>query len=287
MKMQHFIEQAKDGSIRAKADRPLVETTSLPAPKMLPAMPIEISHSPLKVEVGYERVSDDVLFRFRLAERQPEFSPNLEAFHTREAFLEVKTPGEAMDFLSVTGHFRLQDKQFPKKHETLSWGDFRQWQELVRILMQTGSLSERAVTVNGKHVGTEFAVPEPLRPLMGELSFQEMMWLRGVPDGLSIHPVPESTKHGSRNQLKAQIAVHSTLEAIFAAVYVDTLNGIQYGKCGYCQGLFEIYTRHEREYCSTVCAQKAGVRRRRAQAKSATVKPKSGKAKGTTRKAGK
>jgi hypothetical protein len=113
------------------------------------------------------------------------------------------------------------------------------------------------------------------------------MWLRGVPDGLSIHPEPESTRAGSRDKLKAQILALSTLEAIFAAVYVDTLNGIQYGKCGYCNGLFEIYTRHAREYCSTTCAQKAGVRRRRAEAKAASSKPKARKARGTTRKAGK
>ena len=254
---------------------------------MLPAMPIEILQSPPKVDVGYERVGNNVLFRFRFAEKQPDDHPEVNAFLTREAFLEVKTPGEALDFLSVTGHFRLQDNEHPKKHETLSWGDFQDWQELIRILMQKGSLSERAVFVNGKHVGTEFTVPEPLHPLIGELSFRETMWLRGVPDGLSIHPEPESTQTGSRNQLKAQILALSTLEAIFAAVYVDTLNGIQYGKCGYCHGLFEIYTRHEREYCSTTCAQKAGVRRRRAQAKAANVKSKAGKAKSTTRKAGK
>jgi hypothetical protein len=111
--------------------------------------------------------------------------------------------------------------------------------------------------------------------------------LRGVPDGLTIRSEAESIKAGSRNQLKAQILALSTLEALVAAVYVDTLNGIQYGRCEYCGRLFEISTSHARQYCDSKCAQKAGVRRRRAQAKAASVKFKAGKAKGTTRKAGK
>jgi hypothetical protein len=285
--MQRLIEHKKSLSIRTSADRPLIEATTRPATKMLPAMPLEISHSPLKVEVGYERVENDVLFRFRYAERQPKDQPDIEAFQTREAFQEVRTPGEALDFLSMTGHFRLQDGEFPKKHETLCWSEFQGWQELIRLVMQKGTLSEQAVVVNGKQVGIEFAVPEPLRPLMGELSFQEMMWLRGVPDGLSIQAEPESTKQGARNQLKARLSVHSTLEAILATVYVDTLNGIQYGKCEYCGRLFEIWTSHARQYCNSTCAQKGGVRRRRAQAKAANAKSKAGKARGTTRKAGK
>ena len=199
----------------------------------------------------------------------------------------MKTPGEALDFLSRTGHFRFQDEEHPKKHETLSWCDFQRWQELVRILMQKGRLLERAVVVNGKQVGIEFAVPEPLRPLMSELSFREMMWLRGVPDGITIHSVPESTKPGSRNVLKARMLAPSTLEAIFATLYVDGLNGVQFEKCEYCGNLFEIESKHARQYCDQTCAQKAGVRRRRAAAKAKAEKSKAPKAEHATRKKGK
>jgi hypothetical protein len=285
MKMQHLIEHKKGGSIRTKGDRPLEMAATLPKPKVLPAMPIDILHSPFKVEVGYERVGEDVLFRFRFAEKQPEDHPEINAFFTKEAFLDVKTPGEALDFLSLTGHFRIKDEEFPKRHETLSWCDFQRWQELVRILMQKGSLPEREVFVNGKHVGCEFSVPESLRPILAELSVREMMWLSGIPGGLSIDSESKSTKLGSRNQLKARILVPSTLEAILAAVYVDGLNGVQYGKCDYCGNLFEIETSHARQYCDQTCAQKAGVRRRRAAAKAA--KSKAGKPRRTTRKAGK
>lgn len=250
-------------------------------------MPIEIQYSPLNVEIGYERTGEDVLFRFRLAEKQPKDHPEVHAFLAREAFLEVKTPGEALDFLSLTGHFRLQDEEHPKKHESLSWCDFQQWQELVRVLMQKGSLPERAVIVNGKHVGVEFAVPESLKTVMGELSFREMMWLRGVPDGISIDPITESEKPGSRNVLKAQILALSTLEAILASVYVDGLNGVQFGKCEYCGNLFEIDSNHARQYCDQSCAQKAGVRRRRAAEKAKATKSKGCKAGSTTSKKGK
>lgn len=286
--MQHFIEHTKADSIRTKANRVLEERTTRASPKMLPAMPIDILHSPFKVEVSYERTGEDVLFRFRFADRQPEDRPDISAFPTREAFLQVKTPGEALDFLSLTGHFRSQDDAFPVKHETLRWSDFQRWQQVTTMLMmQRGSLSQRAVIKNGKQVGTEFEVPGTLRPIMRQLSVTEIRWLMGHPEGMSIHPSSETGKTGTRNTLTAQILVHSALEAILATVYVDGLNGVQYGRCGYCHGLFEIFTRHAKEYCGMPCAQKAGVRRRRAAARAESVKSTTRKKKRTTRKEGK
>jgi hypothetical protein len=196
----------------------------------------------------------------------------------------VRTAGEALDFLSLSGQFRLQDEEYPKKHETLSWSDFQRWQELVRILMQKGSLSEQAKVVDGMYSGAQNAAPESLKPILGELSLREIMWLRGNPDGILIRPVPESTKAGSRNILKARILAHSSLEAILAAVYVDGLSGVLYGKCEYCGDLYEIDSSHSRQYCDQTCAQKAGVRRRRAAAKAASAKTKARKARGITRK---
>jgi hypothetical protein len=287
MYMQQNIEQRKKNSIRTKKDRTLVVKSSQPTAKMLPAMEIDIEHIPFRVEVSYERLKEDVLFRFRFAERAAEGLVEINAFSTRETFLQVRTPGEALDFLSGTGRFRSEDSWFPKRHENLSWSDFQRWQQLVRILMQNGRLSERAILRDGRDVGIEFAVPEELRPIMTELSLVEIGWLGGHPHGLSIHPILESNKSGVRNKLTATIFVHSTLEAILAAIYLDSLNGVQYGRCEYCHKLFEIRTRRARAYCTLSCAQKAGVRRRRAEARAVNMQPSARKTKDITRKGGK
>ena len=278
--------QTKSPSIHTKQDRRLVVATAPPASRMLPAMPFEIVHSPfLRVEMSYERLNEDVIYRFRGAGLVGDDAPNINAYITRETFFDVKTPGEVLDFLSVTGYFRTQDEAFPTRHETLCWSDFQRWQELIRILIQNGPLPDRRIIQDGKDVGTEFGVPERLRPIMGELSVTEMLWLHGYPDGIVITSEPESPKPGSR-QLVARINVHSTLEAILATAYLDRLNGVNFGLCQLadCNRLFEITSNHAREYCSQECAHKASVRRRRAAVKAAKAKANPGTANRSTKK---
>lgn len=124
---------------------------------------------------------------------------------------------------------------------------------------------------------------------MGELSISEMGWLRDYPDGINIQSVPESRKSNARRKLCATIHVHSTLEAILATAYVDRLNGLNFGLCALpdCNNLFEISSNHAREYCSQACAHKASVRRRRAAAKTVSVRSKARKSRVSTRKEGK
>jgi hypothetical protein len=254
---------------------------------MLPAMPLEIEHSPWRnVEIGYKRLNDDVEYRFLAGGTKGIDAPNINAYVTRETFLDIRTPGEGLDFLSATGYFRTQDEAFPTRHESLCWSDFQRWQELIRILMQEGPLPDKPVFRDGKNVGTEFDVPERLRPIMGELSVTEMLWLHGYPDGIVIMSEGESPKPGSRQKLVARIDVHSTLEAILATAYLDRLNGVNFGLCQLddCNRMFEITSNHAREYCSQDCAHKASMRRRRAAAKAARDKAKPQKTNSSTKK---
>jgi len=284
MKMAQIMAQTKNLSIRAKKDRNLSVVADSGPERRLPAMPLEIEYSPVcKIEMGFERLKDDVVFRFRVSGTHGVEAPDIDAHITRETFLDVKTPGEALDFLSATGHFRTQDEAFPARHETLLWSDFQRWQELIGILMYKGQLPERGVFKDGKQIGIEFAVPERIRPIMGELSFAEERLLKNSPEGIAITPEPESRKPGARIKLVARMTVNSTLEAMLATVYLDSLSGVNYGLCALpdCNCLFVINSNHAREYCSNACAHKASVRRRRAAAK---VKVKSPTTKSSTRK---
>lgn len=96
----------KNLEIRTKRDRQIEAVQSSRMAKKLPAMELEIEHGPLLVEVSYERMGDDVLYRFRYSQQKTDELLNVDAYMTRETFLGVKTPGEALDFLSVTGLFR-------------------------------------------------------------------------------------------------------------------------------------------------------------------------------------
>ena len=267
--MSQNIAQHENGVIRSKQDRSPVEKDAPQTTRTLPAMEIEIAHCPMRVEMSYERTEDDVLFRFRYARETSRDSPRINAYMTRETFLEVKTPGEALDFLSLTGHFLSPMERLPKRHESLTWNDFQRWQEMIRLLLRNGPLSLSAVMSGGKNVGVEFAVPDQLRPIMSDLSVEEMGWMSGFPRGIVIGTMPQPPNSDKRNKLFAEILVTSTLEAILATVYVDGLNGVNYGQCKLpeCAKLFEITSNHAREYCCTAHAHRAGVRRKRAEAK--------------------
>src|SRR5215471_7210913 len=98
--------QKKTDSIRTKKDRDILLRDSSLSPRLLPAMPIQIDYCPLDVVASYEKQGEEIIFRYRAAE-PPRWGPlhTLDAFAFRTTFLEVKTPGEAVDLLNVSGFF--------------------------------------------------------------------------------------------------------------------------------------------------------------------------------------
>lgn len=239
---------------------------------MLPAMPISVRYDPMQVVVSFERQGDDVLFRFRVATPGHGYVENLiDAYKLRETFLDVRTPGEAFDFLNFTGHFQhLREREEEQVHETLTWSDFQRWQEIVRILLRDGPLKLEEISSPGRR-GVQFAVPEHLRTVVTfpKLSTRESGWLTGYPDRIMIQADGESPVSSGRQKLRAEIGADSTLEAILATAYIDGLRGINYQLCALsdCSTVYEVGSKHERQYCSNYCAHKASVRRRRAEAK--------------------
>lgn len=249
----------KSRKIEASPDIPL------PSRPTLPAMEVEISFDPFfNVKISYARLKHDVLYRFQPDGQREDSS--MSAYQIREVFLDVRTPKEALDFLGFTGYFRSMNDEFPKHHESLSWSDFRRWQQLIVLLMRKGPFRGIPTVENGRG-GTGLSVPSPLLPIIGELSLTEFHWLLGWPDQIVIQPLPENPSPDWRHKLYAVIYVHSTLEAILATVYIDSLNGLRYERCLQCQKIFKIRSKHPRTYCTQKCAWIAGTQRRRKAAK--------------------
>jgi hypothetical protein len=268
MKIEQIMAQTPISRIRALKDRPLVSREGTPAIRMLPAMPIEVIYDPMRVEVSYERTGEDIVYRFRYAKSVGYTENRLNAYQLRETFLGIRTPGEALDFLGLTGHFRAHNED--KVHESLTWNDFQRWQELVRAVLIVGPLRSEVLYSSQTMVEIGFDLPDHLKSLMRDVTLSEMRWLESRPEHLVIRSELESSKPNARKTLYAEITPHSSLEAILATVYVDGLNGVSYKLCGLndCPRVFEVTSKHEREYCSQACAHKASVRRRRAEAKS-------------------
>jgi hypothetical protein len=257
---------------------------------MLQAMPIVVWYISSGATVRCERQGRDFLFRFYAAHpRQPD---QIDAYALREAFLKVRTPDEALDFLTCTGYFMdISEKESGRIalpiHKELTWSDFRKWQELVRRILSDGPLSMHDAGLEGVPKGKvrirDHWLLGPWHPL--KVSGNIRLWLAGIPEAAMI--MPESTfTHADastrqRQTLTAHILTESTLEAILATVYIDGLNGIDYRLCASpdCQQLYEVTSKHERKYHSQACAHKASVRKRRAEKKAAEQEAKNKAAK--------
>src|SRR5271170_4774301 len=142
MKREQIMAQPLEDSLRSSKDRPLEQKVVAPQGRMLPAMPIFVDFQPMRVEVSFQRQGEEILFRFRLPQSGDILLPNpLDAHHLRKAFLDIKTPGEALDFLSLAGHFLcLRERDEEQLHAQLTWSQFKQWQELVRFILVYGPL---------------------------------------------------------------------------------------------------------------------------------------------------
>ena len=301
MNTEQIVVRWKNGPVRNKIKRRRLEIQTggvRRAPKILPAMSIEITYKTFPEEVGYTRLEQDILFQFLGLYGKERTQQQFDPFDLREAFLGIKTPGEAVDFLSSSGHFRggydviIPDAYWsdrwsfliapPDSHwNRILWSEFQGWQEVLRLLLAGGG---RIPWLDG--VGNEsgrYDLAENLIELVHGLDKVERDWLEGVPTGIIIRADGKRKDSHGRNEVYAEIHVCTTLEAILATAYIDSLNGVKYALCALpdCDRVFEVTSKHEREYCSQPCAHKASMRRRRAAAKAAQAakveKPKKGK----------
>lgn len=257
-------------SIRAMDDRRVVSEPSPVPSRMLPAMPLQILHFLSPVEVSYQRLSGDVVFKIARAQSLEPPPDIVSAYGSRDVFLTIRRPGEALDFLSVTGFFRFREST-GREVETLTWSEFKRWQEFIGILVTRGFIGGHTSPHPSGGATMHFDLPEHLKDLIPNMTQIEQGFLYRFPEGLIIKAQPDIPSLAARPSLFAEIHVRTTLEAILATNYVDSLSGVNYGLCALpdCNRAFEITSTHKREYCSQACAHKASVRRRRAERKQA------------------
>ena len=83
-------------------------TRSLLRLRMLPPMPILITYHPNTVTVSCEKWGKELVLGIHAGPKESPFVHNvIEAYQLRETFLDVKSPGEALNWLAAAGNFRL------------------------------------------------------------------------------------------------------------------------------------------------------------------------------------
>jgi hypothetical protein len=280
MKMAQIVAHKIDGVDRQAKAQVLDWEAIKSRARMLPAMPIVVWYISSGATVRCERQGRDSLFRFYST--HPGQPDQIDAYALREAFLKVRTPDEALDFLTRTGYFMdIPEKESGRIalpiHKELTWSDFRKWQQLVRRILSDGHLSMHDAGLEGVPKGKvrvrDHWLSGPWHPL--KVTGTIRLWLAGIPEVAMIMPESSFTHVDAgtrkRQTLTAHIWTESTLEAILATAYIDGLNGINYQLCALpdCQELYEVSSKHERKYCSQACAHKASVRKRRSEKKAA------------------
>jgi hypothetical protein len=243
--------------------------------RMLPAMQVEILYDAGGVVIGMERLGDDTLFTMTTEKEVRKVTRNLlDVYALRTGFLSAETESEALTFLMESGGFRFCTIHDPDDH--LLWSDFKLWQVAVRAIMSGGPSPEVWDDKYGFEVFwiDHETLDETIRTVPECMSDGER--LACCPPRLfAVGPCEDSVIGGQKRTLGARITVFSPLEAILAATYLDCLNGIEYRLCflNDCSNMYELNSKHERQYCSQACAHKASVRRRRAAAKAVLALP--------------
>jgi hypothetical protein len=257
--MEHIVSGPKSGEWKISDTKissypPAGEVIVQPAVRFLPAMPIEVNYIAENVAVSCERDANEIVYKFRNS-KSPRRFIDVNAYALRTNFLDIKTPAEAFAFLSQTGNFRGTRNR--RSREQLTWNEFRNWQEVIRLLLQYGE------------------VPEHLESSLKDISREEGRWLRGSPSKLSIFPFG-ANKPGSRSVLQAEIRADTTVEAILATVYVDDLRGVDYQLCALpgCDKLYEVTSKHKRQYCCQNHAHRASIEKRREDNRKNAIKKK-------------
>ena len=272
MKMTQIMAQENDG-IRGKRDRRIGLEPSKTRDRVLPALPIRVVYEPSSIIPSVEKRGEEIIFRFRYVDGVEDGTDlsegGVDAYSLRDAFLTIKTPGEALDFLALGGPFRDYDAD-DKLRDSMTWRDFQRWQGIIRIVLTEGTLPLETVSQSEQSVRIRYAVPDDLCQVLSSLSHDERGWLSMFPTQIIIRADQRPRVDDERPRLCAEVIVDSILEAILATAYIDELRGVNYRLCALpdCSEIYEVFSKHARIYCSQACAHKANVRKRRADQKS-------------------
>ena len=235
--------------------------------RVLPSMPVHVWYQPPLAIVSYSQ-GDQIHFHVGAPQTQiwPPPEPPIDAYRIRQDFLRVETSSQAAEFLRLTGFFLKPKQDGVGPCLDITWAEFQQWQELIRLILTDGffELTERQTDGISRILPN---IPPSMDHLLSRLDAEDLLWLAGQAQHIMIHPGGGNSGRG-RDELIAMIMVDSTLEAILATIYLDGLNDIGHALCGLkdCPQYYEVTSKHVRQYCSQACAHKASVRRCRAAA---------------------
>jgi hypothetical protein len=103
------------------------------------AMPVAVHYVARIGRVELAKCRDDYEFRitrtFEDGRKGEQWSDqSLNVFTVRDEFLKVKTPGEALDFLTATGEF------YPL-NDTIRWSEFKLWQRFTHLVQEHNELA--------------------------------------------------------------------------------------------------------------------------------------------------
>lgn len=270
------------------------------APKVrrLPSMEFEIRCYPTTMLCTLEQRGEELIFRQRItrpaeqsaAPAEPKNDKSrkeINAGALAEAFLKVKTPEEALSFLSIGGRFRYLRDKSDGIESVVAWREFQLWQQLVEIILVENHifLGEFETPTRDPFIwgpgeddrgGVGRLLPKHMKPLVLNVAEPTFEWLRGFPHQVMYESKPCQNDPQNRPKMSCGVITDTALDAILASVFLDTQSGIQFELCAFpdCSSVYEVTSNHAREYCSQACAHKASVRQKRAEAKAAKLKAK-------------
>ena len=158
--------------------------------------------------------------------------PTLELIRLREIFLGAKNPGEAIEFLGLSGFFLEPEQDGHGGLEVaMTWVEFQQWQKLLRLIRTDGFFKTTKRTGDRRRPRFLLDVPPSMDHLLSRLSRKSQAWLAGIPHGIVIQPHEGNLGPISRGNPSALIIVGNTLEAILATIYLDRLSGVDHALC--------------------------------------------------------
>jgi len=239
------------------------------------------------------------------------FTKPLDAFKILDAFLNVKSPDEALHFLRDTGVF-LAHESGP-----LTWSVFERWQRFAESMRNADSRTALLAKVlpadlpeslkDAEDIGqlhrmargyidnTYLGAREPEPPawfVTGRLKDVKgakaraatletikkdhrdfMRWQATIQGEMAqqfIEPRPETysiafpkAATGENYRPHLVFDVHSTLEAIAAAIYVERIAGVVWSKCPVCGNSFKIGSQKGKRTCDRKCQDALKKRRKR------------------------